>query len=147
MPDVSYGELVASPERLGEAGAPTSAEMHVRDLIEALRDAEARARRYERALEWWADRFESQVVRAAQAEARATRFENALDHTCLRAMHAEHELEAAEAALCHEHTPIFDGTERLSIAARIRWLGDRHPNAGEPAARNATLRGESIARS
>jgi hypothetical protein len=119
----------------------------VPDLIEALRDAEARARRYERAIAWWADRFESQLARAAQAEARATRLEEALDHTCLRAIRAEHELEAAEAALCHEHTPIFDGTERLSIAARIRWLGDRHPSAGEPAAGNAPLQGESIARS
>jgi hypothetical protein len=147
MPNVSYGELVASPERLSEPGAPTGAEIHLPDLIEALRDAEARARRYERAIGWWAARFESQVARAAQAEARATRFEDALDHTCLRAIHAEQELEAAEAALCREHTPIFDGTERLTIAARIRWLGDRHPHAGEPAARSATLRGESIARS
>ena len=147
MPDVSYGELVASPERLGEPGAPPAAGIHVPDLIEALRDAEARARRYQRAIGWWAARFESQVARAEQAEARATRFGDALDHTCLRAIHAERALEAAEAALCHEHTPIFDGTERLSIAARIRWLGDRHPHAGEPAAGNATLRGESIARS
>ena len=145
MPDDPCGELVASPERLGEPGAPAGAEIHVPDLIEALRDAEARARRYERAIEWWAARFESQVARAAQAEARATRFEDALDHTCLRAIHAEQELEAAEAALCHEHTPIFEGTERLSIAARIRWLGDRHPNSGQPAAGNAALRGESIA--
>jgi exonuclease VII large subunit len=148
MPDVSYGELVASPERLGEPAAPTAAAgIHVPDLIEALRDAEARAGRHERAIRWWAARFESQVARAAQAEARATRVEEALDHTCERAIHAEQELEAAEAALCREHTPIFDGPERLSISARIRWLGDRHANAGEPAAGNAALRGAPIDRS
>ena len=111
-------------------------------LIEALRDAEARARRYERAIGWWATRFESQVARVEQAEARATRLADALDHTGLRAIHAERELEAAEAALCHEHTPVFNGTERLRIADRIRWLGDRLLDASPP---DAALRGETIA--
>jgi hypothetical protein len=97
----------------------------VAELAGALRDAEARTRRYARAVTWWAARFAGQVARARQAEARAARFEDALDHTCLRAIHAERELEAAEAAICRERTPIFAGKERLTIAERIVWLGDQ----------------------
>ena len=88
-----------------------------------------------------------QVARATQAEARATRFEDALDHTCLRAVHAERELEAAEAAICRERTPIFNGTERLTIAERIRWLGDKQTNASELGAIDDALRGEMVAHS
>jgi exonuclease VII large subunit len=146
MPDVSSGELVSSPEALSEPGAPAAAEINVPELIEALHDAETRARRYERALSWWATRFESQLARAERAEARATRLEHALDHTCLRALNAERELEAAEAALCREHTPIFNGTERLRIADRIRWLGDRLQAADPPDAADAALGVETIAR-
>ena len=101
------------------------------ELMEALRDAEARADRYAQAMRWWTARFVGQVARATQAEARATRFEDALDHTCLRAVYAERELEAAEAAICRECTPIFNGTERLTIAERIRWLGDKQTHASE----------------
>ena len=147
MPNASSGELVSSSEHLTEPGAPSAAEIHVPELIEALRDAEARARRYERALGWWATRFESQVARAEQAEARATRLADALDHTSLRALHAERELEAAEAALCREHTPIFNGTERLRIADRIRWLGDRLLDAGPPGAASAAPGGGTITHS
>ena len=112
----------------------------VSELMEALRDAEARADRYAHAMRWWTARFEGQVARATQAEARATRFEDALDHTCLRAVYAERELEAAEAAICRECTPIFNGTERLTIAERIRWLGDKQTNASELGAVDDALR-------
>ena len=119
----------------------------VSELMEALRDAEARADRYSHAMRWWAARFVGQVARATQAEARAIRFEDALDHTCLRAVHAERELEAAEAAICRERTPIFNGTERLTIAERIRWLGDKQTNASELGAVDDALRGEMVAHS
>ena len=103
----------------------TVTDISVSELAGELRDAEARTRKYARAVAWWAARFAGQVARARQAEARAARFEDALDHTCLRAIHAERELEAAEAAICRERTPIFNGKGRLTIAERIRWLGDQ----------------------
>ena len=116
----------------------------VSEVMEALRDAEARADRYAHAMGWWAARFDGQVARATQAEARARRLEDALDHTCLRAVHAERELEAAEAAICRERTPIFNGTERLTIADRIRWLGDKQTDANELGAVDSALRGERV---
>ena len=64
----------------------------------------------------------------------------------LRAGHAraERELEAAEAAICRERTPIFNGTERLTIADRIRWLGDKQTDANELGAVDSALRGERV---
>ena len=57
------------------------------------------------------------------------------------------QLEAAEAAICRERTPIFNGTERLTIAERIRWLGDKQTNASELGAVDDALRGEMVAHS
>jgi hypothetical protein len=116
----------------------------VSEVMLALRDAEARADICAHAMGWWAARFDGQVARATQAEARARRLEDALDHTCLRAVHAERELEAAEAAICRERTPIFNGTERLTIADRIRWLGDKQTDANELGAVDSALRGERV---